>query len=129
PEEGEEILVGHQAELAQDLIPILNNYIHKPSLMLDLVEFCKATDRISEARKAAFRQLEELFDQEAARSWRDTQVMLPLIRRQLKSVVRAKHGPAQQILAVDRIRIGSKDLSGMTVQVPTTLSELMDDFR
>jgi hypothetical protein len=84
PGNGADILYGHRSELSYYLRDQIDRWQHHPILMLDMIEFCGISERLPEARVRAFESLKRHVDSVAARSWLNTQILLPLVRQRIE---------------------------------------------
>lgn len=88
-----DVLFGTRKLLAPLLADIMAKYRHLPALYLSLVEFC-ATPELEEANRRAYNQIQKAAGAVAARSWRDSQVLLPIIRSALTDAASEPLGAA-----------------------------------
>ncbi len=124
---GDAILVEERTALAKRLGDNLDRYVDRPVLMLDLVEFCGATDRLAEARQRAYRSIETRIHPEAAAAWRNTQILLPLVRQRIEGIAkiqrRSAHSEENHQLAAVHLSVSPS--SAVTIHVPLELERVL----
>jgi hypothetical protein len=123
---GYEILVNERPKLAEGLLADLAAYIDRPALTIDLLEFCFVRDKLREPRQQAFLRLEECINHDAAKAWRDTQILLPLIRRRIEQLLSTLFQPDEYSPYLQAIYLQARNSSKITINLPVDLDRLLD---
>lgn len=122
--QGEPVLTGTRAELAPLLTERRNACQAMPALFLAIVEFC-GLDEMKSANQRAYRHLVKQVGAPAARSWRDSQIVLPIIRALLAMVDK----PGAEDRRPQRISVFSTAPSRLRVQAqgydPSVVSNIL----
>ncbi len=125
PGPGDPVLFGHRADLSSRLAARRDAYRDLPVLYLAVVEFC-GLDEMKTANQRAYRHLVQHAGATMARSWRDSQIVLPIIRSLLAA---ADKQPNADHPRLQRISIYSTAPSRLRVQAegfdPNTVSNIL----
>jgi hypothetical protein len=114
------ILVDERGRLAERLKGNMHLF-RQPALMLDLVEFCGEIALLPLARRRAYLGVEKAIGPQAAISWRNTQILLPLVRRQIQRILEADASVASYDTEVERIHLKGGSYSHATICMPDAL--------
>jgi hypothetical protein len=121
----EEIIVGNVTELTKQLMPMVDRYVNRPALMLNLVEFCNATALLTEARLRVYTTIKNRIHLNAARAWRDNQVLLPLIRDQFRMRALNKGATAKVLEQIGRVDLTVSRRLKLIIGIPNGIYDIV----